>query len=327
MEKFTKEYFWVIHLSLLALMAFLSARVATNLLAGEIMALPTEASAVAAAATTTAGATPARHLRARVVDRNLFNANPPEEPEGCEGDECPPEGGDGEDGPISDRVPGPGEECKKSELKMGLAAIMMAEPAEWSVAIFDSPDGDRVLKETQELSGFTLASIQRQRVVFSKGGRFSCLTLTTAQEKLSSKGGRGRAAGKDLGRATSKKASSSKGSDLKNAVQKTGKNSYTIDRDTVVAALDTGDHLRQARALPSYKNGKSEGIKIVGIRPGSLYSHIGIRSGDVIKAVGDQEVTKPSAALRMFDSIKDAESLTIEVQRHNRPVTLEYSFK
>lgn len=200
MEKLAKEYFWVIHLTLLSVMAFLSARVATYLLAEEIVALPTT-SKVEALAAARAQKKPRAERLSSVVDRNLFNATPPEATEPCEGPDCAaPKGDDEEGGPISDRVPAPHEPCKDSDLKMGLAAIMMAEPSAWSVAIFESDSGDRVLKEGQAIADLTLAAIQRQRVVLNKGNRFECLALKTAEEKGGKEGARGAiGAPRDLG--------------------------------------------------------------------------------------------------------------------------------
>jgi general secretion pathway protein C len=84
---------------------------------------------------------------------------------------------------------------------------------------------------------------------------------------------------------------------------------------------------RQARVIPHYRDGKPQGFKLVGVRPGSLYSHIGIRSGDVLKAVNGDEISSPNKALEMYEKLKNSSNVTLEIERRGRPISLDYKIQ
>ena len=87
---------------------------------------------------------------------------------------------------------------------------------------------------------------------------------------------------------------------------------------------DLGRLSRDARVIPHYRGGKPRGFKIVGVRPGSLYSHVGVRSGDILKSVNGEEINSPTKALQLFEKLKNSDSVTLDVERRGRKQTLEY---
>ena len=90
---------------------------------------------------------------------------------------------------------------------------------------------------------------------------------------------------------------------------------------------DLGRLSRDARVIPHYRGGKPRGFKIVGVRPGSLYSHIGVRSGDILKSVNGEEINSPTKALQLFEKLKQTDSITLDIERRGRKSTLEYMIK
>lgn len=115
---------------------------------------------------------------------------------------------------------------------------------------------------------------------------------------------------------------------MKDGIKKTGKNQYRIDREMLNEQLDDLQSLSKgARVIPHYKDGRPQGFKIVGVRPGSLYSHIGVRSGDVLKGVNGEEITSPNKALELYEQLKNSSNVNVEIERRGRPVNLEYSIQ
>lgn len=316
MEGLTKRYFWVINLVVLAVLAYLAARVINNIAAREIASIATQkkVQAVPRAPKRNTSASK-REWAEQVNNRNLFNSTPPEPEEIVEGETDTPE--DGFDG---SGVPPPWAKCKESESSIGLSATMVAEPAEWSFAVIDDgeSDDDRLLREGQKVADFTLAAIQRERVVLAKGGAFECVQLG-GKKKRKKRGGKSR---------SFTKSSSSKKARMKDGIKKTGKNQYRIDREMLNEQLDDLQSLSKgARVIPHYKDGRPQGFKIVGVRPGSLYSHIGVRSGDVLKGVNGEEITSPNKALELYEQLKNSSNVNVEIERRGRPVNLEYSIQ
>ncbi len=325
MERLTKRYFWVINLALLAVLAWLSARVINNILAGEIVALPTQVKPLAAAeATKGAGSESKSDWAAIINNRNLFNSAPPEAMEESDG---------GTDEPAAevslDGVPPPGAECKKSEASIGLTATMVAEPSEWSMAVVD--DGvatdARLVREGQTVSDLVVASIQRERIVLARGAAFECVDLGE-RKGGSRKGPTGGTELSDPGAGADTGGGGGNASKIKDGVKKSGANSYEIDRAMLDEQLADLNALgKQARVIPHYRDGKPQGFKIVGVRPGSLYSHIGVRSGDVLQSVNGEEISSPNKALELYERLKSSDNVTVDVERRGRKVTLEYQIK
>jgi general secretion pathway protein C len=111
-------------------------------------------------------------------------------------------------------------------------------------------------------------------------------------------------------------------------IQKTGEYSYKIERAWMNKQLEDIEKLsRQARVIPHYRDGKPQGFKLVGVRPGSVYSHLGIRSGDVLKAVNGDEITSPNKALEMYEKLKSQNNVTLEVERRGRPISLDFNIQ
>lgn len=315
MESLVKRYFWVINLALLAVIAWLAAKAVNNHLAGRIAALPTEIAPPDEVKASASDERLADEWAATIANRNLFNSDPPEpiepepEPEGPEEVEIDP-----------NAIPGPPPApCDKSDAGISLIAAMVAEPAEWSMAAVQDSNGDRIVKIGQLVEERQVMAIYRTRLVLSGSGKFECV-------ELGEKKGRSRKGSKSRKPVAAR--DDSKVQAIKDGVKKTGKNTYEIDRSMLNEQLDDLSTLsRQARVIPHYRDGKPQGFKIVGVRPGSLYSHIGVRSGDVLKSVNGEEVTSPTKALELYEQLKNSDNVTLDVERRGRMTTLEYLIK
>lgn len=314
MESLVKRYFWVVNLALLAALAWLAAKAANNHLAGRIAALPTGISAPEEVKATAEDRRRAEEWAQSIINRNLFNSDPPE-PE-----ELVPDDPTEEEVPEIDpnKVPGPPPEpCDKSDSGISLIATMEAEPAEWSMAAVETGDGDRIVRIGQTIEERKVMAIYRTRMVLAGSGKFECVEV--GEKKTRKRPSRSPVASR---------ASSGRNDNIKDGVTKTGKNTYEIDRAMLNEQLeDLGKLSRQARVIPHYRDGKPQGFKIVGVRPGSLYSHIGVRSGDVLKSVNGEEVTSPTKALELYEQLKNSDNVTLEVERRGRLTNLEYLIK
>ena len=321
MESLAKRYFWVLNLALLAVVAFFSARVINNLIAERIVALKTTPKARKGDGSKTPSTVTKEtdDWAERIIGRNLFNSDPPEEP-----DELDLDGTENEDEPEIDpnAIPGPGEKCEESKASVALLATMVAEPSEWSVAVLKEDGNDRLAREGISVDDKLIVSIQRNRIVLTGTRGFECVELGAGKRR------RGRKSSRSSRPRPSAAQTKSKNDKVKAGVKKVGKNTYEIDREMLNEQLDDLSALsRQARVIPHYREGKPQGFKLVGVRPGSLYSHIGVRSGDVLKAVNGEEITSPTKALELYEKLKNSDNVTVDVERRGRKQTLEYMIK
>ena len=107
-----------------------------------------------------------------------------------------------------------------------------------------------------------------------------------------------------------------------NIVQETGVNHYMVEREQIAAQMRTPDFLRQATMIPS----KGGGFQVQQIQAGSLYEKLGLRAGDVIKAVNGQPINSAEDAIRLYQQIPNIGAVQMEITRGGKPENLYYQF-
>ena len=110
-------------------------------------------------------------------------------------------------------------------------------------------------------------------------------------------------------------------------ISKIDNNSYRVSRSIFDEAL--GDEwatelMRQARVVPSYRDGEPSGFKIFAIRPGSIYHQLGLRNGDTVETANGQRIDAPEKALEVYSSLKAAKKVKLRITRRGSPLELEY---
>lgn len=105
-------------------------------------------------------------------------------------------------------------------------------------------------------------------------------------------------------------------------IQETGANHYTVERAMLAAQMQTPDFLRQAVIMPA----AGGGFAVRGIRPGSLYAQLGLRTGDVIKSVNGQPVNTADDAIRLYQQMPNLSAVQMEITRGGQPEYLYYQF-
>lgn len=108
-------------------------------------------------------------------------------------------------------------------------------------------------------------------------------------------------------------------------IRKIAIHEYLLLKSGLDAQLTDLDALaRQARIVPNYRDGVYQGFKLVGVRPGSLYRALGIRSGDVLRTVNGDDITSTSDALTLYESLQDAQRIELGVERRGKEITFVY---
>jgi general secretion pathway protein C len=116
--------------------------------------------------------------------------------------------------------------------------------------------------------------------------------------------------------------------EIDKGVRKVDDTHYEIDRSLVDKIIgDPSQVMRQARIVPSIKDGKANGFKMYAIRPNGVYAKIGMQNGDTIHSINGYEITSPDKALEVYTKVKSASSLSMQLTRRGQPVTMEYVIK
>jgi general secretion pathway protein C len=111
-------------------------------------------------------------------------------------------------------------------------------------------------------------------------------------------------------------------------VKQLSENNYVVAKKEIDNALtNLSDLATKARIVPSFKNGVPNGFKLFSIVPDSLYAKIGIQNGDVIRRINGYEMNSPDKALEIYQKLRDANRIEVEVERRGDTVRKSYSIE
>jgi len=98
-----------------------------------------------------------------------------------------------------------------------------------------------------------------------------------------------------------------------------------IDRSLVNHYAKNMDDIYKNIGISEIKKGNVlEGFSVSFIRKGSHFSKLGIRRGDVIKAVNGQKINSYNAAFDVYKNISNIDNLTLVIERGKEEMELEY---
>lgn len=100
-------------------------------------------------------------------------------------------------------------------------------------------------------------------------------------------------------------------------------NRCTLDRTYLEELLaDPSVLAGQLRIMPSVREGVVRGLKLYGIRPGSLPRLLGYRNGDLLLSVNGAPLTGADAAMATYSRLRRADSLAVELERKGERIVM-----
>ncbi len=85
--------------------------------------------------------------------------------------------------------------------------------------------------------------------------------------------------------------------------------------------------MRQARIRPHFTNGKPDGLTLSRIQRDSLFTKLGLRSGDIITGVDGQQIESVDDALKFYNSLKSASNVMVEIRRRGQTKQIQYNIE
>jgi type II secretion system protein C len=343
MNTLFKKHFWIVGLVGAALLALAVAGIASVLIGARFFALPT------APAFAEAGgeAAPETHGRlATDVDavtdfakRRIFTADWPDamKPAPAPAEDTPAEKPEGEAAPADTLEP--------TKLPISLLGTFVAEDAAYSFADLVVQGENKIASVgSAYLDGqATVIRIARGLVLFKEASGFTYARIWDAREQTAAAGVAppgdaayrppgappGPGAGPGRPAPTGLTGTDDSGGDEGGAgVTKTGAYDYQVSRSMIDKELaDPAKLQREARAVPHFKDNQYGGVKLVGVRPGSLYRTIGIRSGDIITGVNGTRIDNPGKALELIEQLRKSTNITVDIERRGQPRQLNYTIQ
>jgi general secretion pathway protein C len=112
------------------------------------------------------------------------------------------------------------------------------------------------------------------------------------------------------------------------AVKKVSDSEYVVDEAEVENALgNINQLLTQIRVVPNFQDGKADGFKVFAIKPNSIFAKVGLKNGDVIRKVNDNDITSPEKAFQIFQELRNEKNLSIEISRRGQTQSFSYEIR
>ncbi len=299
------RYFWVVTLLFLAGAAYLSARLASVVLARRLWVSDVVAAPAASQRDEPAAGERLTDFQA-IQSRNLFNAHP----KPVEEAPAPPPTASAPATPVVPVVP----------LNITLMGTALVEGGR-SFALLTSGTELKLVREGDEVEpGAVLSRVLVDRIFVTQGGREQEFLLNRPEEATAAVPARTSRYARP--QPTPEPAAGGE------TVRQVDESSWLIDkREVDQASANMSQLMTQIRVVPNFTDGQPDGFKVFAIRPGSLFSKIGLQNGDVLKRVNGIDLQGPEQAFEAYQTLKDQTSLQIDLVRRNENRTFSYEIR
>lgn len=106
-------------------------------------------------------------------------------------------------------------------------------------------------------------------------------------------------------------------------IRKLSDTEFEIERSAIDQIMDNQLELtKNVRLVPESKDGKVVGIRLFGIRPGSLPALLGLENGDLLQSINGFSMASPESALSAYAQLPRASLLDVRLERRGAPLSL-----
>ncbi len=200
--------------------------------------------------------------------------------------------------------------------------ISTADDPEWSFAAIESTGGKPLLRRKgDEVEGHTVQFLAWDRVWLSgTAGRCQLKLGERAEKQPKRPKARKPRSGRKRGRSLDP--------ELAAKIHQVSDTQFNVDRSVVDEILQNQAQLmRSARIVPEREGDKVVGIRLFGIRKGTLLSHLGLQNGDRLHTINGFEITDPQKALEAYGRLRTADQLKVSITRKGKPMTIDFNIQ
>ena len=196
------------------------------------------------------------------------------------------------------------EELKPTQLNLKLWGTVMNDGGRAYAVIEDAKERKQNLYRVGDtIQNATVKMILREKVILSVNNKDEILQM----EKL---------------HASARVPSRSKapgGSQTQN---------ITLKRADVDSAVkNVNNLLGQVRIRPHFEGGKPSGLSLTGIKPNSIFSNMGLRSGDVLTGVNGKEIESVDDVLKLYENLRSSSNVKLDLKRRGKTQTIDYNIE
>ncbi len=299
-----KRYLWIKNLIFLCFLAYLLARIGNTILIANLPVpspVQNQGSRQGHADRRGVGRKSLR-LYQPISRENVFNSAHTEEQEGGGGREM-----------AKSTAP-----LKKAELNVELIGTVVGSSEDSFAIIEDHQTREQELYQVDDMvqDQARVVAISRCRVVVLRGGSEEVIECPEPDADTKKKASPVRYSG------------STKQEEGGYEIRQMSENQFVVDESEVEKALgNINQLLTQIRVVPNFQDGKADGFKVFAIKPDSIFSKVGLKNGDVIRKVNDNDITSPEKAFQVFQQLRNEKNLQIEISRRGQTQSLNYEIR
>lgn len=211
---------------------------------------------------------------------------------------------------------------KSSSLPIELMHTVVLQDSVKSVASVQVRGKKEILdiREGQKISNFAeVGKINRQKLIFKNLNSGQCEYIENAEEE-----GKAPRSFNIVSKNQGKKIMDSQS---KSAIKNEG-NNFSIKKSLRDQMLNNiSEVLTQARAVQIQNPDGSYAFKMTEIVPGSIYSKLNIKDGDIIERIDGEKIEDLNAVMTKFGRIREIDNLSLTIKRDGSSQTYDYSFE
>lgn len=209
------------------------------------------------------------------------------------------------------------QNARPSPLAIQLLGTMTSPSADMSLAsIYDAAaQRTRTVRVGSTVQQAEILSIEHTRVLLSNGGRMEVLEFTSLPP-----------ADKTTASPLPPSAPAGASTGFGSTLRQTGPDSYAIQRRDVENTLANLNQVAmQARIVPTFRDGVSQGFKLFAMKPDSLYTRLGMQNGDILRRVNGLTLDGPERALEIYSRLRSASRIELEIERDGQTLRKTYT--
>jgi len=101
-----------------------------------------------------------------------------------------------------------------------------------------------------------------------------------------------------------------------------------LERSKIEESMNNVNNLmHQAKIRPHFKDGRPDGLTLSRIQDNSIFSELGLQSGDIIIGVDGKKIESVDDALKFYQSLKSSPSVNLEIKRRGETKIIDYTIE
>lgn len=265
-----------------------------------------------------------------ILRRNIFDhetgalsRNPPV------ADTGPEDGTEEETAPMEEWDPeGPPPPPCDGSMRLVGAFVRMRNPEDSFAAITNAAGEALLYQPGMSIDEREIVAIVHNRVILRPSSGLCSLSMFSADERVATAPERPRVVTPARPRAGGGTPEGLDPAQLEAGIEQVSEGEYTIDRGLVNNLLaNQAALMRTARVIPHEEGGRVVGVKLYGIRRSSLLGRLGIQNGDMLRTINGYDMTAPDSALEAYARLRNADRITINLNRRGSDQTIDYQIR